>query len=248
MDDLQLQERITDLERELVSTKLQLACAKSSICSLEDHLAMTRALFMATSSNVTTSHSESSRLDGTENDRNTLNDANHDSIGDSTTNPFSREQIGADLDFHRAWKAPHTKKISNPGSCASALNLFAKSDAIHPSADVHSLGWGTLSHRRPASNHMADRLNLNSCSSGLNIPKPIGLPPLPSPSMISMTSSITNKSSYDSIALLFGDHPVSKGSSSDKRRIVGSRNNASNSDDCCIQSSANRNAEWGVLK
>jgi hypothetical protein len=37
MDDLQLQERITSLERELVSTKLPLACAKSTEDSLKHH-------------------------------------------------------------------------------------------------------------------------------------------------------------------------------------------------------------------
>ena len=68
-------------------------------------------------------------------------------------------------------------------------------------------------------------------------------------SMISMAPSITKKSSHDSIALLFGNHLLLKGSSFSSRCGVGNRNNASNGDNCCTQAqgSANRNADWGVF-
>ena len=130
MDDLQLQERIASLEWELVSTKLQLACAKSSEDSLKHQLAEMRvALSKATSSYVTASYSESSRADGSENGRSDLHRQYHAIIEVPTGKPLSRKKSGDDL-FHRARKV---KKVLNPGSCASALNLYAKVNAsLHP--------------------------------------------------------------------------------------------------------------------
>lgn len=156
MDDLQLQERITSLERELVSTKLQLACARSTEDSLKHQLAKMRlALSKATSSNAPASHSASSRADGAENDSSGLHRLNYAIIEVPTGNPLSRKKSGDDLDVHRPRKV---KKVLNPGSCASALNLYAEIDApLHPSPVVDSRGGGELSLRRPVCNNRAYR-------------------------------------------------------------------------------------------
>jgi hypothetical protein len=193
MDDLQLQERIASLERELVSTKLQLACAKSTEDSLKHQLAKMRlALSKATSSNVPASHSASSRADDAENDSSGLHRHNNAIIEVPIGNPLSRKKSGDDLDVHRPRKV---KKVLNPGSCASALNLYAEFDApLHPSPEVDSRVGGELSLRRPVCNSRADRLNKNSCASALNLLKLFGLPS-PTPSM--MSSSIFKRSSHE---------------------------------------------------
>jgi len=245
-DCLQLKERIADLERELVSTKLQLACAKCSIDSLEHQLAITSSsLFKATSSKVTASHSDTSRADGAENDRSILHYVDYAVIEVPTANPHSRKTSGDDLDVDRARKAPHTKKVLNPGSCASALNLFSLIDApLSPSSEVDSRNGGALSLRRPTNNNRTDRLNPNSCASGLNLLELLGLPSLPAPSMLSLSSSMSRRSIHD-IALLFGN---SSASSFSGRRRASSRNNARLGDNRCTnQGSAKGNAEWGEL-
>lgn len=232
----------------MVPTKLQLvACTKSSIDSLEHQGAMMSLTLslkaVSVMSTVTALPSDSSRA---ENHHNSLNKATHIIIGDSTVNLLWRMKSGHDLDFHCAWKAPHTNMIIHPGSCASPL---AKRNALQSSTRVNLRGGDTLSLCRSANNYRADCLNLNSCTSGLNVREPLGLPPLSTPSMISTARSITKKSSHDSIALLFGNHLLLKGLSFSSRCGVGSRNNASNGDNCCTQAqgSTNRNADWGVL-
>lgn len=256
MDDLQLQERITSLERELVSTKLQLACAKSSEDSLKHQLAKMRlALSKATSSNVTASHSESSRADGAENDSSGLHRLNFTIIKVPTANPLSRKKSGDDLDVHRARKA---KKALNPGSCASALNLYAEFDApLHPSPEVVSHGGGELTLRRPACNNSVDRLNRNSCASALNLLKLHGLP-VPTTSMMSLASSISKRSSPE-FALLFGSLGPSSAPSFNGGRRVGNRNNPTRvgsrnnpirvgNNRYTNEGSSKGNAEWGELK
>ncbi len=251
MEDLQLQERIADLERELCSAKLQLVCAKSSLDSLEHQLAMTTlALFKAARSNATASHSESSRANGAESDRSSLHRLNYATIEVPTRNPLSRKKSGDDLVIYRKRKTPCTKKVLNPGSCASALNLYAEVDALlHPSSEVDSRGGGELSLRRPTYINRVDRLNMNSCASGLNLLELLGLPSLPTPSMLSSASSTSKRASHD-IGLLFGNHGPSSASSTKGRCRVGSRNNPTRlgNNRYTDQVSSKRNAEWDVLK
>jgi hypothetical protein len=166
----ELQERIAYLERELVSVKLQLACAKSS----EDHLKLglvkaRLALAKAMGGNVLTSHFESSPPDCVVNKPTMLQI-------DDPANPLSRKTSRDELASYRPRKAPHTNMFLNPSSCASTTNLFAKVDEpLHRSTDVDSRGGGALSLRRPtkptnnSSSSRADRLNPNSCASGLNL-------------------------------------------------------------------------------
>lgn len=241
MDDVQLQERISNLERELVSTKLELACAKSSIDSLEHQLAMkTSALLKATGS-------ESPHADGAVNDLRSLRNVTHTIIEVPLSNPLSRKKSGDELLLHRPQKVPHTNKIINPGSCASALNLFAEIVApLNPSTEFDSRCEDALTLRRPTNNIRSDRLNPNSCASGLNLLELLGLPSRTS-SMMSLSSSMSRRASHD-IDLLLGRRRRLSSSSFSGRRRVGSRNNARLGDNCRTQGSANKNADWGELK
>ena len=134
--------------------KLQLACARSSEDHLKLDLAKTRlALAKATGGNVSTSHSESSRLLCAINKPTGLQNVD-------PAIPLSRKSSRDELTSYRPRKAPHTNRYLNPSSCASALNLF---DEIYPSTDDDSRGGDALSLRRP------NRLNPNSCASGLNL-------------------------------------------------------------------------------
>ena len=248
MDDLQLQERIASLEWELVSTKMQLACAKSSEDSLKHQLAKMRvALSKATSSSVTASYSESSRADAAENGRSDLHRQYHAIIEVPTGNPLSRKKSGDDLDVHRA---RNVKKVLNPGSCASALNLYAEFDvSLHPLPEVDSGFGGELSLRRPACNNMVDRLNRNSCASALNLLELIRLPPIATQSMLSLESSISKRSSGD-IALLFGNRGPSSVPSVNGRCRVGSWNNPTRVGNSRYtnKGSVKGNAEWGEFQ
>ncbi|KAL3775207.1 hypothetical protein ACHAW5_002768 [Stephanodiscus triporus] len=238
MDDVQWQERISNLERELVSTKLELACAKSTIDSLEHQLAMkTSALLRATCS-------ESPCADGAVND---LRSLRSNIIEVPSSNPFSRKKSGDELSLQRPRKAPHTNKIINPGSCASALNLFTEIVApLHPSTEFDSRCEDALTLRRHTNTIRSDRLNPNSCASGLNLLELLGLP-LRTSSMTSLSSSMSRKASND-IALLVDYRGRLSASSFSGRRRVGSRNNARLGDNCRTQGSANKNADWGELK
>ena len=235
----ELLERIASLERGLCSTKLQLACAKSSEDSLKFDLAKMRvALSKATSSNVAASHSESARADGAENDRSKPRNIYQAIIEVPTGNPLSRKKSGDDLDVHRARKV---KKVLNPGSCASALNLFAEIDAPLQRSTFDSHGASMLSLHRTTKNRSA-RLNPNSCASALNLRVAQGLHSLASASMLSVSSSSRD------IALLFGNPRLLSAPSFNGRRRVGSRNNARlGNNRCTNQGSAKRNAEWGEL-
>ena len=240
----ELLERIASLERGLCSTKLQLACAKSSEDSLMFDLAKMRvALSKATSSNVAASHSESARADGAENDRSKPRNIYQAIIEVPTGNPLSRKKSGDDLDVHRARKV---KKVLNPGSCASALNLYAEFDvSLHPLPEVDSGFGGELSLRRPACNNMVDRLNRNSCASALNLLELIRLPPIATQSMLSLESSISKRSSGD-IALLFGNRGPSSVPSVNGRCRVGSWNNPTRVGNSRYtnKGSVKGNAEW----
>ena len=237
-----LQERIVHLERELVSAKLQLACAKSSEDHLKLDLAKTRlALAKATGGNVSTFHTESSRLDCAITKPTRFRNVDSANL---LSRKSSRDELASYSD--RLRKAPHTKRLLNPGSCSSALNLFAEIDPPQNRSTDVSRGGGALSL------HRSNRLNPNSCASGLNLMVAQGLQSLATSGRMSLSSStpssISRKSSHD-IALLIGSSRALLASSFSGRRRVGSRSNVSLSNNRYhTQGSGKGNSEWGELK
>ncbi|KAL3777555.1 hypothetical protein ACHAW5_010813 [Stephanodiscus triporus] len=93
---------------------------------------------------------------------------NHAIIELPTANPLSHKKSADMLLLHRPQEATHTDKVINPGSCASAHNLYAKITApLQPSTEVvDSRGGDAFSLRRPTNSIKSDRLNPNSCASG----------------------------------------------------------------------------------
>jgi hypothetical protein len=244
MENSQLLERIADLERELISTKLQLACAMSSMDSLEHQLAITTsALLKAKTSDNSNTDAPPPPLAATK--------------VVPTANPFSSSETGGD-DMDSSRRPRKAMRMLNPGSCASALNLF--SEIKDPprrlsTADGDSRDGG---HALRLSRGTAGRPNENSRASGLNLFENLldkELPSLLTPSMLSLSSSahIKKRSSHD-IALLLGNRRPLSSSSLNGRRTVGSRTNVRGGSRTNVrlghsyQENSKMNAEWGEFK
>jgi hypothetical protein len=140
--------RIADLEQELVSSKLEFACAKSYEDCLKLQLEkMRHALAKAASSNVTASL----RLEAPIALKLDLQ---------SLLAPLSPKKICA--------YAHHANEVLSRGTYRLTLELFDQFDSlIHPSTEVDSRGWGKLSPRRPNNNKSSDRPNGKPCPLGL---------------------------------------------------------------------------------
>jgi len=135
-----LQERVVYLEMELVKTRMQLACARSSHDNLEVENTNMRSLLGI----------EEGALRSNENTTQANNSQTRSITVPTAGGPFSPENI-------------HTSKILNPGSCSSALDLLGMSqiDSINSTDSMDS----TLDHNT----RIMPVLNPNSCSSGLNL-------------------------------------------------------------------------------
>jgi len=244
MQNSQLLERIADLERELISTKLQLACAMSSIDSLEHQLAIkSSALLKATTSDNTNTDA--------------LPPPRAATMVVPTANPFlSSKTCGDEMDSSR--RPRKAMRMLNPGSCSSALNLFTEIKGPPrrlSTADGDSRDGG---HALCLNRGTAGRLNKNSCESGLNLFENLldkELPSLLTPSMLSLSSSVNIKkrSSHD-IALLLGNRRPMSSSSLNGRCTVGSRTNVRGGSRSNVrlghsyQGNSKMNAEWGEFK
>ena len=142
--------RITDLERELVSLKLELACAKSYADNLRLQLAKSSDLAKTTCSND--HHLESSPVIGAENGFWPM------------FHPLSLKMSCNESAVNRA------QKVLNRGTCHFTLQLFEKIDSLlHPPTEVDSRGWSMLSLRRTTTDNIEDRLNQKTYASDLNL-------------------------------------------------------------------------------
>jgi hypothetical protein len=245
MENSQVLERIADLERELISTKLQLACAMSSIDSLEHQLAITNTSLLRAKNRDNDNSNDAAAAPPF-----TLREA---SVVVPTANPLASLPSsktgggGYDTDSSsRGRPRKHMRKL-NPSSCASGLNLFSeikKAPRRLSMADGNPSRGGTgkdalpslirvPAHRpNPTSRGSVldlskdDFANSNPCaSSRLNIFENLfekGGASLLTPSTLSLSSSVVNDKRWSShdIALLFGkSRPLSSSSLSGRRRF-----------------------------
>jgi hypothetical protein len=234
----QLLERIAELERELISTKLKLACALSSIDNIEHELAIkSSALLRATMSdnNNTTAPPLLGEI----------------TIVVPTANPFPSIKTGGD-EMTSSCRRRKANMMLDPSSCASALAMSSEikdSRSRLETADSdprERIGSASFSFSRGPSCH----LNKNSCASGLYLFEKCGASILTS-SMLSLSSSVNiKKRSSREIALLFGSRRPLSSSSLHSRRRVRSRTNVSGGSRTAArlghrnEGNPNMNAEW----
>ncbi|KAL3816321.1 hypothetical protein ACHAXA_008392 [Cyclostephanos tholiformis] len=224
MDNSQLLERIADLEQELISTKLQLACAKSSIDSLEHQLAITSsALLRATPPPKAAA------------------------IVVPTARPFSSSKTGGD-ETESSCRPRKAMRTLNPSSCASALNLF--SEIKDPPRRLSSLD---SSDRCDLFLRRSSVLNPNTCASGLNpyAELPSLLSPSMLSQSVSVNAK---GSSHDIARLFGNRRPSSSSSLSDRHRVGSRNNvrlgdnRRTNQANRSNQVNSKMNAEWGEFK
>lgn len=244
-----LQERIASLEKDLIETRLQLACAKSN----EDYMRleltnMSTALARATASpSACTTSSLFGAAVGNES-------SCHHSINVGTTmivptsNPIQRKTKNGEVRVHRARRT--SSKALNPGSCASGLDLLALAQ-LNPQTSMASSS--SFLHR---SKKTKTSLNPNSCASGLNLLAGLmggGLPSYGNISMLSMTSNISASQLLRGVVQQQqqrngGANPSNRGAS----RVPSGNNIALLLGNARILSSSslggNQNADWGVFE
>lgn len=165
---LQMQERIASLEKELVQTNFELACARSSEENLKLELAIVRSGNSATSlafdDNESAAFSEALVVPTT--DPFSRKKARRRRLTNTPTNRPNVRTVPTSDPFSRK-KAQRARRLSakalNPGSCASALNLLALASqdsllalaAQGSAASLRGSGGGGL--------------NPGSCASGINL-------------------------------------------------------------------------------
>jgi len=225
-----LQEQISFLRKELVETRLQLACAKSSEDILKLELATIKSADTNAPSNTYTCSFGANEAAG--NNENTHQESTPEITSVPTADPMLRTKV------HRTRTT--STKVLNPNSCSSGLNLLLGLESN-----------GSLASLQRA---MRTVLNPNSCASGLNIMT--GLQSFYHDSMLSMASGISasellrasqrnnasnvSRSSGNNLALLLGLGNARVLSSSSLRRGSSSRNNTRHNNN-----NNRRNADWG---
>ena len=231
-------ERIAFLEKELVETKLQLACAMKSIDMLKLRLTGMRSADVETTG---TSNTNRCALLCCANDGTVGNNANTHQENPTksthvptsmntptsvpTSNPFSRKRK---VDRVKRARLARTSanKVLNPGSCSSGVNLLVLAQ-FESNSSLMSL-------------HRAATLNPNSCASGLNL-----MSGLQASCGISISELLESSQRNNSSALLLGSARSSSlsllthgGSSRKNMRLNIKTKNQGNKS----------NADWGVFE
>lgn len=252
-----LQERVASLERELVETKLRLACARSSEDQLKLELKQTSsALAAATSGDGAASSRQGGALPDFADE---IFQSRSNLLAVSTADPFSRKKV------HRA-RRPAAKQVLNPGSCSSALNLLALASqgsvqslrraaaatSAVPDSSVRDLftlaaaGGSASSLRRSR-----PRLNPGSCASGIDL---LAMT-LPAPPSSAQGQGVRDQGhllqrgregrefSDPHLAALLGGARILSSSSFHRNGSRSSRN-AMRMNNASQQGGSNRNAEW----
>lgn len=296
----ELQERIVHLEKSLLQAHIELACTKSNEDSLKVEVARMSSIIASHDENNNNSSQQASDTDDDEDynwctrvgpsysvpiaaPRHTAQSTQHDEneaprryvkATVDTVDPFSRKQKLSSI--KKSSSKSSRRSLLNPGSCGSALNLFAFAEGDCGTSSLSSRqGSMTSLHgcllRRNNNSTTADSrnnlstsrsrnlLNPNSCASALNLLEGSGSDSLRNMSMASLLrdqSSLlrVQGSGLDIISGLMGTSRQTSGNSLSRQAIVGARANSRSRLNNRAgglgggNGGGNQNEEWGVFK
>ena len=292
----ELQERIVHLEKSLLQAHIELACTKSSEDSLKVEVARMSSIIASHDENNYSSQLASDTDDDEDYNwctrvgpsysvpiaapRHTAQSTQHDEneaprryakATVDTVDPFSRKQKLSSI--KKSSSRSSRRSLLNPGSCGSALDLFAFAGGDCGTSSLSSRQGsmaslhGCLLRRNNISTNADNRNNLstsrsrnllnpNSCASALNLLEGSSTNNISMASLLRDQSSLlrVQGSGLDIISGLMGISRLTSGDSLSRQAIVGARANSRsrlNNRGGGLgggNAGGNQNEEWGVFK